>query len=182
MSWWCCCWIRGNLEKALRQLRNWATSRNLWIDAIRIDQLNENECGAQVAIMESIYTRANKVLVWLGDSLNSSELAFSLIHDIYERLHDEASVWEILESTGKIGHFEGLVSLFYRKCWSRIWVIQRSQFHPKHHCILWKMHYELERHTWTSCEGGNFAEILTRSAATYWGLEDLDFAVHFRGL
>lgn len=38
----------------------------LWVDAVCIDQENFKERGEQVKIIKQIYTRAARVLVWLG--------------------------------------------------------------------------------------------------------------------
>jgi hypothetical protein len=120
--------VRRNLERALRQLRNRTSSQVLWIDAICIDQMNAEERGAQVAKMRIIYAHASKVLVWLGESSYNSDLAFSLLDDLYERLHNEASIQEILKSPERLKNLEGLSMLFSREYWWRVWVIQEINF------------------------------------------------------
>ncbi|TVY84888.1 Heterokaryon incompatibility protein 6 OR allele [Lachnellula suecica] len=69
--------VTENLYGALQRLRNIAdvngTSSNpsfkgpFWIDAICIDQSNTNEKTSQVRLMGHIYTKAEIVLVWLGE-------------------------------------------------------------------------------------------------------------------
>ncbi|KAK4460421.1 heterokaryon incompatibility protein-domain-containing protein [Cladorrhinum samala] len=39
---------------------------NLWIDAVCIDQANDQEIAAQVPLMGEVYSSAGRVLVWLG--------------------------------------------------------------------------------------------------------------------
>jgi hypothetical protein len=56
-----------NCEAALRRLRNLATSRTVWIDAICINQTDNDEKGAQVRRMQDIYQHAQQVCVWLGE-------------------------------------------------------------------------------------------------------------------
>ena len=44
------------------------SARDLWIDAICVDQSNLNERGEQVTLMSRIFGGAANVLVWLGES------------------------------------------------------------------------------------------------------------------
>jgi hypothetical protein len=58
--------VTVNLESALRYLRHSDLPRVLWIDAICINQHDLGEKRHQVSIMQSIYTYAEQVVVWLG--------------------------------------------------------------------------------------------------------------------
>jgi hypothetical protein len=58
--------VRGNLWWALSHLRGVEKERTFWIDALCIDQKNEGERNHQVGQMSRIYTRAKRVVVWLG--------------------------------------------------------------------------------------------------------------------
>lgn len=57
--------VRRNLFDALHHLRG-TLERQLWIDAICIDQNNIAERNHQVKQMRSIYENAEKVVIWLG--------------------------------------------------------------------------------------------------------------------
>ncbi|KAH8646739.1 heterokaryon incompatibility protein-domain-containing protein [Xylariales sp. PMI_506] len=46
----------------------------LWIDQVCIDQCNQNEVSEQVKIMDQIYRRASKVIIWLGSGLSPKGL------------------------------------------------------------------------------------------------------------
>jgi hypothetical protein len=59
--------ITANCEAALRRLRRRTRSRILWVDSICINQSSNEEKGHQVALMKTIYSRAETVIVWLGD-------------------------------------------------------------------------------------------------------------------
>ncbi|KAF2803485.1 uncharacterized protein BDZ99DRAFT_399646, partial [Mytilinidion resinicola] len=67
--------ISNNLESALRHLRQDSEWRDLWVDAICIDQSNMPERSAQVLKMAEIYRHASKVIVWLGEESSDSNLA-----------------------------------------------------------------------------------------------------------
>jgi hypothetical protein len=59
--------IRENLHAALTSLRKPAEERVLWIDAICINQTDNAERGQQVQIMHLIYSKADRVIGWLGE-------------------------------------------------------------------------------------------------------------------
>lgn len=71
--------ITNNLDVALRHVRRKTKPVMIWIDAICIDQGNIEERGLQVSIMDTIYTSARGVIVWLGPEENGS-------HQVLERL------------------------------------------------------------------------------------------------
>lgn len=70
--------ITPSCEAALRRLRKRRTSRILWIDSICIDQSMEavHERNHQVQLMGDIYSRAQRVLVWLGSGPDISLAEF----------------------------------------------------------------------------------------------------------
>jgi hypothetical protein len=53
--------------------------RILWVDAVCIDQQNDDEKAHQVASMASIYARANRVIVWLGDDTYGGDVALEAL-------------------------------------------------------------------------------------------------------
>ncbi|KAF2026602.1 HET-domain-containing protein, partial [Setomelanomma holmii] len=58
--------IRGELEAALVRLRLSDTARIMWADALCINQNDNDEKSHQVPLMGSIFSRAGRVIVWLG--------------------------------------------------------------------------------------------------------------------
>ncbi|KAL6890790.1 heterokaryon incompatibility domain-containing protein [Trichoderma evansii] len=59
--------VGRNLYDALERLRLPDKERILWIDALCINQNDNKEKTQQVRIMGEIYTRARRVLIWLGN-------------------------------------------------------------------------------------------------------------------
>lgn len=59
--------VGRNLYDALERLRLPDKDRVLWIDALCINQSDNMEKTQQVRIMGNIYTRARRVLIWLGN-------------------------------------------------------------------------------------------------------------------
>ena len=71
--------IRKNLHDFLVQLRAKLVApqtRVLWIDALSISQNQLVEKGQQVAMIGDIFSQAERVLVWLGNHADNSELVF----------------------------------------------------------------------------------------------------------
>ncbi|KAL5331150.1 hypothetical protein ACEPPN_000679 [Leptodophora sp. 'Broadleaf-Isolate-01'] len=59
--------ITRNLDTALRGLRSENVVRNLWTDAVCINQMSMDEKAQQIPLMGGIYKFANCVLAWLGE-------------------------------------------------------------------------------------------------------------------
>jgi hypothetical protein len=59
--------ITKNLATGLRRLRCRDRPRHLWVDAVCINQQDDEEKGHQVAFMAQIFRNAECVLVWLGE-------------------------------------------------------------------------------------------------------------------
>lgn len=62
--------IRDNLKAALLRFRHPTEDKNVWVDAICINQDDKTEKTAQVARMHEVYTQAESVCVWLGKHLH----------------------------------------------------------------------------------------------------------------
>lgn len=69
--------ITRNAEDVMRRLRpnRPEHSRNLWIDAICINQKDNREKAVEVQLMFEIYANANCVNIWLGQGTESTALA-----------------------------------------------------------------------------------------------------------
>ena len=75
--------VTRNLAAALRRLRWFDRARLIWADAICIDQGNIAERGHQVRLMEQIYRKAERVLIWAGeDEGYDARSAFALLKEI----------------------------------------------------------------------------------------------------
>lgn len=78
--------ITSNCETALQYLRTTGKVRNLWVDAICIDQSSKprsiQERNTQVAIMGEIYEISEAVLVWLGVGGHATTAAMGYMNKI----------------------------------------------------------------------------------------------------
>src|SRR5277367_998552 len=65
--------VKPNLHAALRVFRRENEARQLWIDAICIDQTSDEEMNVQVTLMRRIYEGSSGVLIWLGEGTKDSD-------------------------------------------------------------------------------------------------------------
>ena len=59
--------VSVHLYQALRRLRLHKRTRYIWVDAICINQANDREKGMQVQQMSTIFGRAERTVIWLGE-------------------------------------------------------------------------------------------------------------------
>jgi hypothetical protein len=106
--------ITPNLWQALHHLRSEWVPRKLWIDAICINQLDDEEKGLQIQRMREIYYKASLVIVWLGEATTESNLAADILTSWSKWAREEAITTQP----------EVLGTLFERPWWNRSWVLQ----------------------------------------------------------
>ena len=133
--------ITQNLDDALRSMRLPTQARRLWVDAVCIDQQNLDERSRQVRYMRLIYSRATRVIVWLGLKVPGLEKAM----DLAEMIHEIRSADQPTEATKAINRVEltqnmstlaiatltaeeeaakHLQALLFRDFFSRSWCVQ----------------------------------------------------------
>lgn len=71
--------ITENLELALHRIRGPTRPKNLWVDAICIDQNDIEDKNEQVYLMVQIHASATRTLVWLGEKSIDSDVAMDYI-------------------------------------------------------------------------------------------------------
>ena len=69
-----CLPISANLDRALRRVYQTEQDLCLWVDAICINQVNAAEKENQISMMLQIYQSARRVVVYLGEQAEHSEL------------------------------------------------------------------------------------------------------------
>lgn len=80
--------VPGNLQSALRHLRDEQVAKIYWIDYLCINQSDISERAAQVSFMHDIFRNAQIVEVWLGPAADDSDFAMSKIRDWGQVLND----------------------------------------------------------------------------------------------
>jgi hypothetical protein len=73
--------VTQNLHDALSHFRDSGQELTIWIDAICINQFNEDEKSQQIPLMAEIYRKASNVLIWLGVESDGSTEAMQYWHE-----------------------------------------------------------------------------------------------------
>ena len=115
-------YITENLSLALRRIRGPTRPRNMWVDAICINQGDFEEKALQVNMMRDIFASATKTIVWLGEKSGNSDVAMEFIGSLRQRTLGQSDDNSKIEQTC----CQAVVDLMQRKWWTRIWVIQEA--------------------------------------------------------
>jgi len=113
-------YVSPELAAALKALRRPRNNRNLWIDAVCINQDDPLEKNHQVMMMSAIYRHAGSVCVWLGPGDESSTSAFKFIKDELLQLHK----LDNLGNDHTRAKWVAFLALMQRSWFSRRWVVQ----------------------------------------------------------
>lgn len=133
--------ITRNLDVALRHLRKTSGYNPIlmWIDALCIDQSNNDEKSKQVAIMGSIFSRAKCAIVWLGPEENDSTDVIDMFRFVAQQVEidwrnramkssKDAASPEWSDKTRALpfvsGELDAVCALFERPYFERLWVRQ----------------------------------------------------------
>ncbi|RYP72136.1 hypothetical protein DL771_004370 [Monosporascus sp. 5C6A] len=108
--------VRANLHAALSHLQDRFIERIIWIDAICINQEDNDEKGHQVQSMAKIYAKASRVIVWLGQAAGGSDQALEVIRKAAEDQHRECAIDKFNQ--------QAVLTLLKREWFQRIWVLQ----------------------------------------------------------
>lgn len=124
--------IGPNLHAALVQFRYEYVPRWIWVDQICIDQSHEAEKIQQLKIMANIYSQSQRVLIWLGEASNQSDIAMEFFPIFVEQIrrNDQMATLEnsartlsdIIKRGGTLA--TALNHLFERPWFGRVWTLQ----------------------------------------------------------
>jgi hypothetical protein len=137
--------VTKNVYLALRDLRYREKDRVLWVDALSINQSDKNEQGQQVQQMGSIYSKAERVIIWLGEATYDTDYVMYYMKQLEEESAKHPSddqhrqeishkqwvdTWLAMirdlrpDQRGLL--VDGLQSLLHRNWFKRVWVIQET--------------------------------------------------------
>jgi hypothetical protein len=120
--------VTDNLYSALLHLRNPYIERILWIDAMSINQSDLEERAQQVQQMMKIYSRAERVIVWLGEAADDSDRVLGCLRSAAERAVNSSKRnyhSKIHQDLFYLSPDHVSVSSFFQRQWfRRMWVSQ----------------------------------------------------------
>ena len=76
--------ITNHCDAAIRRLRKRKGKRLMWIDAVCINQCDNNERSEQVSMMSEIYVTARHVIAYTGEGTLETDLLYDWLNDIDE--------------------------------------------------------------------------------------------------
>ena len=125
----CSVQVGHNLYLALLHLRSLKTPLSLWVDAVCINSEDTKERNAQVAMMSFIYSRALKVVAWLGIKEHRSLLdqfrSMSIDWKAGQSQHFAASVTGVTRLRCTLEpDLTNLARIAKSSYWSRLWIVQ----------------------------------------------------------
>ncbi|KAI1660710.1 heterokaryon incompatibility protein-domain-containing protein [Daldinia decipiens] len=148
--------VTKNCHEAMVNLRHKFMSRVLWIDAICINQSNDDEAieerNGQVKMIGEVYLRAKLVLIWFGRGDASTAVLFRYLplFNILDRIQDGYPVLENAFYTLIAQHFditygflvkhkrsqllESMTAILENPWFERVWTIQEVAFGRK--CVI----------------------------------------------
>ncbi|KAJ4221509.1 hypothetical protein NW759_006758 [Fusarium solani] len=151
--------VGPNLYSALKNLREANQPRCMWIDAICINQTDNNEKNVQVPLMREIYETCQRAVIWLGPSNFLTRRAFRVLKVLLEYSHAwplgftrvSVDCWRHAEhnlgqTTGRTAASDRRLNenwfwdriydalafeyLWNRQWFSRVWILQEATVSP----------------------------------------------------
>ncbi|KAG8161039.1 hypothetical protein KVR01_009303 [Diaporthe batatas] len=137
--------VRRNCEDVLRQ-QCWPKGGQFWIDAICINQDDNDEKNSQVAGMGEVYRDARQTLAFVGSHADDSELIFETLHE-HRRgymehhgcLSDDTSgltdyLSRMLSDDSTLERLDKPLRAFFRRSYfQRVWIYQELFFGKNTH-------------------------------------------------
>jgi hypothetical protein len=135
-------YVTKNLEIALQHFRYHHAVRRLWVDALCINQQDNEDRLHQVQLMRFVYQNAGRVLVWLGPSFDNSDRAGVFLKVKGEEIQAARRAGDSIP----VGSFppdavKAVYDLMRRPYWYRVWVFQEvslSLDDPLTGCGCWR--------------------------------------------
>ncbi|RDW57093.1 hypothetical protein BP6252_13839 [Coleophoma cylindrospora] len=123
------CQVRENLWWALHHLRLRYGVRLLWIDALCINQEDVIERNHQVALMKYIYSKAERVVVWLGCETDDDHHALEFlseidVHSAERYINPRHQNYSLDPHARHAQRWKAILKLCEREYWQRLWIIQ----------------------------------------------------------
>jgi hypothetical protein len=121
--------ITPNVDSMLRHLRKKAIPRYLWIDAVCLNQEDTSEKDEQIPLMRDIYYQSRKVRIWLGESEESTRIAFIFLQALVTlpgTCTTGKAVQELVQKFFPCGTLKPLHRVLHNTWFSRRWILPEA--------------------------------------------------------
>jgi Heterokaryon incompatibility protein (HET) len=118
--WTALCALRKTLNRSKGLLK-------VWVDALCINQSDNDERNHQVRLMRTIYAGARLVISWLGPEADNSNLAFDHMNQLASVYRNSQSMLEACrrgEPVFTADFIRAFFQLAVRDYWGRLWIVQ----------------------------------------------------------
>ncbi|KAF3004553.1 hypothetical protein E8E14_002955 [Neopestalotiopsis sp. 37M] len=120
--------VRTNLYRALKRFRSKTELVTMWIDALCIDQTDENERSAQVKKIHELYVNSQSLCIWLGTG-EGDEPNPKHCFQFLKRLLHMKDLESALKSRSKgelslVQNVDNIMRLMCNEWFRRRWVLQ----------------------------------------------------------
>lgn len=156
--------IGANLHAALNERRCRMSDGLLWADQICINQNDINEKNHQVRLMSAIYTRAHRVIVWLGKQQPTDVEGIALASALYWKcngnqydndvgaydFHDFDCKSRGVPEPARKSTWSALFQIIANPWFGRVWIIQELLMAQR--SVMWKgaLDFETEVILWSA--------------------------------
>jgi hypothetical protein len=147
--------IPASSAEVLCRVRKSDSIRTIWIDAVCIDGSNIAERGHQVSLMCDVYSRGSSNIIYLGESDDLTVEGLWTLECVIAEMASQTGGFSNIQRSifGKYGEArnvhnmrvespystKALHSIYSRKWFSRLWVVQEAFLSSVNNCICWRV-------------------------------------------
>ncbi|CAN9221739.1 unnamed protein product [Alternaria alternata] len=138
--------VTPTLRTTIERLRPHCQTCYLWVDQLCIDQASIPDRNQQVALMGEIYSKCQRVMIWLGQEVhNSGYLAYYFDHGLPPELQRKTNHTRVSSSRLEQSDAQSFVRFLLALTWfTRAWVVQEAVLPPKASCFLGPFTFSIE--------------------------------------
>ena len=123
--------IWPDLGFALKRIRKKEEERQIWVDAICINQSDTNERNRQIRKMGQIFRSAERVLSWLGEASEVSAGALKFLNKVAKATETH----DVLTSDAFPTEWQSVRVLLMHPWFARVWILQEISV-ARHAAVL----------------------------------------------
>ncbi|KAH7399368.1 heterokaryon incompatibility protein-domain-containing protein [Pyrenochaeta sp. MPI-SDFR-AT-0127] len=156
--------LTANLTEALPHLTRHSKTKRVWIDQLCINQADNMEKAVQIGLMSDIYTKAKRVIVWLGPEDENSRLCRQWLEGIEKLIPTMKSANQIMigspeydpdwrsvmlmdtfSSPGTDAIWAAAIGKFWSRTWFRRgWIVQEFMLAKEVLCLTGDVQFSLQ--------------------------------------